>query len=235
MTICKICANKAELLGYLPFDTNNNNVPVIDKSSVTYFKCTNCYCIFCPEMQNWDTNTLSSKVYNEEYIKYDPEYANGVRAKDFGDFIKGLLPLYNGTHLDYGSGAGLLAKELKWNTFSYDPFSQNIAPSGVYRFITMIEVVEHSQDIERTLVQVLKYLDKKRGVIFLSTSLATKDTSISWPYIAPRNGHINIQSKKSMEILCKKYNMFFNSITENVHLVQSSRNNFKDLQRGTRW
>lgn len=232
---CRICDNEANLLGYVPFDTNNNVIEVIDKTPITYFKCSKCYCIFCPEMLNWDKDTLSNKVYNEDYVKYDPDYANGARAKDYCGFIKGLLPTYIGSHLDYGSGAGLLAKELKWNSFSYDPFSQNTAPTDVYSFITMIEVIEHSQDVRRTFSEVLKYLDKKHGVILMSTTLATKDTEITWPYIAPRNGHINIQTQESIKIVAKECGMFFNSITENIHLIQSSRNNFKDLQRGMKW
>lgn len=233
--ICTICAGKLESLGYVPFDKNNADIPIVDVTPIEYVKCSKCYNITCPEMISWSSEKLGATVYNDEYVKYDPDYANGERAKDYGRFIKGLLPAFKDTHLDYGSGAGSLSKELGWKSANYDPFSGTTLPEGIFKFITLIEVVEHSPDVVELFNNVIKYLDKKRGVIMISTCLATKDTDITWPYIAPRNGHINIQTQESMKLIASKHNMFFNSITENIHFIQSTRNNFKDIQRGMRW
>lgn len=227
---CKICGGKTTSLGSIPFDSNNANMPIVDETPVEYTKCTKCYNIVCPEMLSWPPDQLRLKVYNQDYIKYDPDYTTGVRAGDYGKYIKGLLPNYRGRHLDYGSGGGLLSKYLGWNSTNYDPYANNIKPTGLFKFITVIEVIEHSTDLEVTIKDIVQYLDK-RGVIFMSTCLADKDTPISWAYIAPRNGHINIQSVQSMKIIATKYSLFFNSISENIHVLQATRNDFKDLQR----
>lgn len=232
---CHICASPTVSLGTRPFDTNNAAVSIVDETPIEYTKCTKCFNIVAPEMCSWSVADLSATVYNEDYVKYDPDYANGERARDYSRFIKGLLPTFKDTHLDYGSGAGSLSKELGWKSANYDPFSSTTLPEGIFKFITLIEVVEHSPDVIELFNNVIKYLDKKRGVVMISTCLATKDTDITWPYIAPRNGHINIQTQESMKLIASKHNMFFNSITENIHFIQSTRNNFKDIQRGMRW
>lgn len=232
---CHICGSSVVSLGTKPFDTNNAAVPIVDETPIEYTKCTKCFNISSPEMCSWSAAALGATVYNEDYVKYDPDYANGERAKDYGRFIKGLLPTFKDTHLDYGSGAGSLSKEMGWKSANYDPFSSTTLPEGIFKFITLIEVVEHSPNVVELFNNVIKYLDKKRGVIMISTCLATKDTDITWPYIAPRNGHINIQTQESMKLIASKHHMFFNSITENIHFIQSTRNNFKDIQRGMRW
>lgn len=232
---CHICGSSTISIGFVPFGKNFLNVPIVDETPIEYTKCTKCFNITSPEMCSWSAEALSATVYNDDYVKYDPEYANGERAKDYGRFIKGLLPTFKDTHLDYGSGAGLLSKELGWRSVNYDPFSSITLPEGIFKFITLIEVVEHSPNVVELFNNVIKYLDKKRGAIMLSTCLATEGTDINWSYIAPRNGHINIQTQESMKLVASKHHMFFNNIAENIYLIQSTRNNFKDIQRGMRW
>lgn len=231
---CKICGSKLELLGSVPFDKNNADVPIVDTTPMDYYKCTKCYNIICPEIVSWTLDQIGSTIYNEEYIKYDPDYKNGVRAKDYAQFLIKMLGSFKGRHLDYGSGEGLLAKELNWDSTNYDPYSSTDKPIGLFNLITAIEVIEHSSDLDFVIKDMLQYLDK-RGVILFSTTLVDKNTPLSCGYISPRNGHINMQSKESLKVLAIKNNMFFDSIAGNIHLFQSTRNNFKDLQRGMRW
>lgn len=231
---CNICNGDVKLLGTVPFDKNNADIPIVNTMPIEYYKCSKCYNITCPEMIGWTSDQLGAFIYNSKYALYDPDYYSGLRAKDYAKYFKDLLRGFNGKHLDYGSGGGLLSKELGWNSTNYDPFSSTTKPTGLFNLITAIEVVEHSQDLDIVIKDMLQYLDK-RGAILFSTSLSGKAAGIEWSYIAPRNGHINIQSKESLKLLAIKNGMFFDSIAENVHLLQSTRNNFKDLQRGMKW
>ena len=232
--ICKICESLLVSMGSVPFDRNNAGVPIVNLQPIEYFKCPKCFCITSPDMLSWTPAQLEAFVYNDKYVKYDPDYANGERAKDYARFLKELLPNFKGRHLDYGSGQGLLCKELGWESFNYDPFSSTVKPAGIFKFITAVEVFEHSSDLDATIKDMLQYLDK-RGTIYFSTRLATKDSDFSWGYIAPRNGHINIQSKESLKLLATRNNLFFGSLNDGSHLLQSTRNNFKDIQRGMMW
>jgi hypothetical protein len=187
-------------------------------------------------MLAWPIDKFSKLIYNDEYILLDPGY-NGLRAAN----TKGSLDnIFRGTrklptHLDYGSGQGFLTNLLlnnKWKSISYDPFTSPTKPKDKYKLITAIEVVEHSTNIFKTMEDMLSLLNRD-GVILITTKLCEKETPVDWWYICARSGHIGIHSKESMLIVAKKYGLFFTSINEDYHYFQSTRNNFKQLIRGT--
>ena len=230
---CTVCLGELKLLGSIPFDRNNLDIPTTSTRTISYFKCKNCDFICAPEMLSWSVEKLSKEVYNENYSKYDPDYldtrpknyAKSLTSNIMSNFVKKIR------HLDYGSGVGLLSQELvnhKWNSASYDPFSNPSQPSGRFNFITAIEVFEHSTNIDTTIKDI-KLLLENNGVVLFSTLLANETTDIDWWYIMPRNGHISILSEKSMKILATRNNLFFSSLNENVHILQSKRNNKKEV------
>jgi 2-polyprenyl-6-hydroxyphenyl methylase/3-demethylubiquinone-9 3-methyltransferase len=186
-------------------------------------------------MLSWTPEDLGNKVYNDEYIRYDPDYVD-IRPTNYAAWISKLFyPYKKFKHLDYGSGQGVMGSKLNslygWDSTSYDPYSANTTPSGVFKLITAIEVFEHSLDIDKTIKDIKKYLDPRKGVILFSTQLATKKHDISWWYIGARNGHISISSEESLKILAIRNNMFFSSLNEGVHVLQSSRDNLSSLRR----
>lgn len=231
---CKICKDKLESLGTIPFDRNNMGVPVVVNTPTEYFKCIGCHSVSCPSMQDMSPEELGKLVYNEEYIKYDPDYLD-IRPKNYADFISSFFhKKINFRHLDYGSGQGIMGNILKtkgWDSTSYDPYSNNIKPEGKYDLITAIEVFEHSADLDATIEDIKQYMNRN-AVILFSTRLSDKNTDINWWYIGARNGHISIQSAQSMKMLAIKHEFFFSSINEGVHLLQTTRNDFKNLQDG---
>lgn len=228
---CPICGGVCYLMGSVPFDRNNNNIQVIDSTPIEYFKCNVCFCIFAPEMLLWTPEKFAEKVYNAEYVKYDPDYT-GARSKNYSEWIlKYIDPRLTRKikHLDYGSGEGHLSKNLKnhaWNTNFYDPYSSKERPSGKFNFITAIEVVEHSPNIRATIRDMLEMLDDK-GVILFSTQLSDEKTALDWWYIGARNGHVQIQSDKSMKILAKEFGLRFKSVSSNLHLLTKDKPNVK--------
>lgn len=233
---CKICGGENRLLGAVPFDRNNAGVPIVDSTPMEYYQCTVCDAVSCPEMLSWSPNDLGDRVYNSDYVKYDPDYL-GVRPKNNANTLIELFKHKRNkfSHLDYGSGEGILSKELikynKWNSESYDPYSNNTRPVSKYDFITSFEVFEHSLDVDATIKDIKSFL-KRDGVILFSTLFATPNTNIDWWYIGARNGHINILSEKSMKILAIKNNMYINSISQGLHVLQPTRNSLKNLLEG---
>lgn len=230
---CSICEGNTVSLGTIPFDRNNANIEVINTTPMEYVRCTTCNFISCPEMLRWTAADLGAKVYNDNYVKYDPDYLD-LRPKNYAKaFLQ--FPTYctkGIKHLDYGSGAGIMVEELRkyrWDSSCYDPYSSTTRPPGKFNFITAIEVFEHSLNIMDTISDIKKSLDVEKGVVCFSTQLANQNTDISWWYIGARNGHISILSKESMKIVATRHNLFFSSINEGLHLLQSKRSNFRGI------
>ncbi len=236
MKTCIVCEGTLSSLGSVPFDRNNAEVPIVNNTPVEYFRCTNCGAILAPELLTWTPEILGSKIYNADYVKYDPDYLYN-RPYNYSNFFMGLVPYTKYgkfKHLDYGSGMGVMSSILRsklWNSTSYDPYSEGSTtkPSGYFDLITAIEVVEHSLNVEETFKDMLKYL-KPGGIIIFSTQLAKPEYTIDWWYIGARNGHINIQSEKSLKLIAKNCGMYFTSLSDNIHIFQKSRSDYKKLQ-----
>lgn len=231
---CHICNSTTVSLGTVPFDRNNAGVAIINDTPMEYVKCTNCSAVSCPEMLKWTSEDLGQKVYNAEYVKYDPDYM-GTRPKNYAEMLIDITERNNVRkikHLDYGSGQGIMSEELikkKWNSSHYDPYSSPDRPEGTYNFITAIEVFEHALDIDSTILDIKSFLESRKGVILFSTQFADTTTDINWWYIGARNGHINILSEVSMKILATRHGLFFSSLHSGLHLLQYTRNNYREL------
>lgn len=232
---CYICNGVLKSLGTIPFGQNIGTLECTDFTPVEYHKCTKCNFICCLDMLQWDQEQFATKIYNEDYIILDPGYG-GVRAKNVCDFMEYFFrdTRNKPKHLDYGSGEGFLSdllKPKKWSSDNYDPFTSPSKPTGKYKLITAVEVFEHSTNIFRTIEEILSMLDRG-GVILFTTKFGDSTTPIDWWYICARSGHIGILSLDSMLIIAKKYGLFLHSFSEDYHMLQSTRNNFKQLQRG---
>lgn len=228
---CPICSSEYTTSFKVPFSKNVLNIPCEDNREVEYVKCNFCNFIFCPEMSEWN---LGVEVYNDEYVHFDPEYT-GARSKDSAMMMLSVFNSGKGIkHLDYGSGMGKLSTILNnkgWNSTSYDPYSHSIKVEGKFNLITAFEVFEHSCDIDKTISDIKSMLDRE-GVILFSTLLADENTPQDWYYLAPRNGHISLLSKKSLLLLAKKHSLFFGNLNDNVHVLQVSRSSWKGLVNG---
>lgn len=231
--ICSICEGALGSMGHVPFDRNDFGVPLVDTTPMEYFRCSKCLFICCPEMLSWTAAELGTKVYNEDYIKFDPSYLD-ERPRAWGQVLLDSVPaqhLKNIIHLDYGSGQGTmvsLLKPFKWNSTCYDPYSSPVKPAGIFNLITAVEVFEHALNIDETLLDIKSMLSRT-GVILFTTLLSTGKEDIDWWYIAPRNGHISILSVESLKVLAKKHGLFFDSIDTNLHVLQSARSNIKNI------
>jgi SAM-dependent methyltransferase len=196
---------------------------------IYYFLCPQCGFCFAPEMQRWPIERFEEKVYNDDYVKVDPDYIQARPQGNAQSLLQRLPILPAGLrHLDYGGGSGVLSGILKdkgWNSSSYDPFyDKKAAPEqlGKFDFITAYEVFEHVPDVD-VLMQTLSLLLAMDGVIFFSTSVSDghikNNERIGWWYISPRNGHISVFSKQSLIHLSKKYDFQFASDWVGHHIL----------------
>ena len=228
-TCCKICSSTNQvLLGSVNagrVHSKNNKFP-LGKSNhcVEYFFCNDCSFIYSPSWDNKDSNFWNYEIYNESYSTHvDPDFT-GKRSKDIAPIIHSIIKILkkasgknNFQVLDYGSGESLLGKILAKfgiKVDSYDPYSKfSEKPDSVklnsYDLIIAIEVMEHAvSPIE--LVGILQGLSNEDGLILFTTKIRSeKNKDLNWPYIAPRNGHISIFSKKSLRELSSKFNMYY--------------------------
>lgn len=204
---CKICGGEAHFSGLTDFLKCAGGYAFGRSGvSVDWHACENCEFLFTPFFDDWSAQDFARFVYNDDYIKVDPEYL-GVRSQRVFHSLTPLLRDGGARRaLDFGGGAGGLAKLLREQGFdatSYDPFSSPERPSGKFDLITCIEVFEHSPDPAATMAEVASFL-APGGAILLGVSLQPADIATlgpSWWYCAPRNGHCSTYSLKTLALL----------------------------------
>ncbi len=194
---------------------------------ILYALCPNCGFCFAPEMAKWTLAEFEERVYNKDYVLIDPDYVEdrprGSAASLLSAFdnVKGSFK-----HLDYGGGRGLLAKilrESQWDSVSYDPFvdrNTDIKKLGTFDLITAYEVFEHVPDVQ-TLMSDLCSLLSPTGIILFSTVVSDGEIApnkpVKWWYASPRNGHISLFSRNSLEVLARQSGFLFRSFSPGFH------------------
>lgn len=216
---CKICGNRA-----LPFDTvdfnkccSKEDIYLFGFSGirVDYYQCKICGAIFTDYFDAWTTADFARHVYNDDYIQVDREYES-IRPTHFAnDMAKRWGNCRDARILDYGSGAGVFAAEMRRLGFlhieSYDPFSSPERPSGTFDIITCCEVIEHTPSPLATMRDMAGYL-KDDGCIIVTQTLQPSDIDYvraNWWYVAPRNGHICTYNANTMAVLAQSSGFVF--------------------------
>lgn len=228
---CPICEHIAN-----PFDVVDFNKTAVERKGifleksgkpVYYNYCDNCGFLFAPEFQRWSDNDFEKYIYNEDYEKIDPDYLKRRPIANGNFLIKTFKNTQEINHLDFGGGNGLCSEYLKqkgWKSTSYDPYSKKneVNLNEKYNLITAFEVFEHHNNPHKLIEDLLLLLEDD-GIIVFSTLLSDeylkKNQRINWWYVSPRNGHISIFSRKSLNILCEKYKFRFGSFHDGVHIL----------------
>ena len=171
---------------------------------VSYFRCYACGFLFTQFFDTWTPQEFAKFVYNEDYIKVDGEYAGARPMREATAMAQRLAGLSHLRILDYGSGSGLFADQLRSLGFdcvkSYDPFSSPNRPEGQFDVVTCFEVLEHTTSPQRTLSDIRSFLDPKGCVIF-GTGIQPAtigEIRANWWYVAPRNGHVSIYTLNAL-------------------------------------
>jgi SAM-dependent methyltransferase len=235
--ICPVCGGVCSLLDVVDLNKSCEEArgKFLSRSGIPvhYMLCSDCSFCFAPEIMTWPLAKFKEKIYNDEYVLVDPDYvearprANATNLISmFGDRGQTIR------HLDYGGGEGLLVKLLRdsnWQSTSYDPFVNkdvDLEQIGKFDLITAFEVFEHVPNVQELMSNLCSLLTPG-GLVLFSTLLLDGNIyshqRINWWYASPRNGHISLFSKKSLDIIAKQRGFNFGSFSVGLHVF------FKDV------
>jgi len=232
-TACKICGYDSHFIAAADANINCLRMPLPASGElVPYYHCNDCGFIFTPAFDAWTPEQFQRRIYNDDYVRIDPEFASVRPLRQADVLAKILAPLKGRMRiLDYGGGNGVFAAKMNalgFDTVSYDPVYQDeTAPISEERFqlIHCREVIEHAPDPRAFARDILRYLADD-GAVYLSTALQPEDVHrqvLNWWYLAPRNGHISLFSKRSLARLWIDLGMEFGCFNDYVHLASRGK------------
>lgn len=236
-TPCPVCKGASRLFDMLDFNKicgqPGLHVPAPSGVAVYYSVCGDCGFCFAPELLKWSHAEFEQHIYNADYLQVDPEYVS-IRPAAFHQLMRQAFGTHASEfrHLDYGAGNGTLASLLRedgWNSTAYDPFSNpEVNPDTLGRFdlVTAFEVFEHVPDIH-DLMEKLSHLLAEGGMLFFATQLSDGHIQagkrLAWDYAAPRNGHISLYSRASLEYVARQYGFNLASDWHSLHFMYRSK------------
>lgn len=211
---CKICDHLAPFWEACDFSTHCERLRspdlIVEPSgiSVPYYRCGNCGFVFTPFMDAFSDDDFKTRVYNEDYIKFDPGF-EGDRAAYQGKMLVDSFGAEPITLCDYGGGRGHLAAFInttsaRMRAVSWDPYF-DLAERPLARFDMVIsyEAFEHSTNPRASFEDMLSFCDDNR-VLLMTTLCQPPDIEkirTGWWYCAPRNGHISLHTRRSLQWL----------------------------------
>ena len=209
---CKICGGMAALFGVVDFNKHCSapgEPPLLPLCGVPvyYRRCAHCGFLYTDAFDDWSVDDFRNYIYNDEYARLDPEYAQ-KRPQDNASVVQKFWGELRSTHrvLDYGGGNDVLCATLRAQGFttavSYDPIVPQYAerPEGKFDLVTCFETLEHMPDPVAGIGAIVECAAEP-GLIFYSTSLQPSDLhlyGLSWWYVAPRNGHVSMFTPQAL-------------------------------------
>jgi 2-polyprenyl-3-methyl-5-hydroxy-6-metoxy-1,4-benzoquinol methylase len=95
-----------------------------------------------------------------------------------------------------------------------------VPPSGSFDFISAFEVLEHTPEPLATVQEALGLLNE-RGVLLFSTLTidhVPPRGMDNW-YIAPRNGHITLYTRRSLQTMFAGLGYRIHHFNDNLHMA----------------
>ena len=220
-TECRICFGKTSI-----FD----KAQILNKYMVTYY-----YCPHCGFIQTEEPFWL-----NESYSRAIAKSDTGIMSRNLSNVSNLLFFLKNipqkAACLDFGGGHGILTRIMRdygFEFYHYDKYAENLFAAGFegdvngnksYKVVTSFENFEH---FVKPLEEIEKLLSISELLYFTTLLLPSTPFLIrDWWYYAPENGqHISFYSKKTLQYLAQKYNMFFLSNNKDTHILSKNKIN----------
>jgi methyltransferase family protein len=223
---CPVCGGTAALHAELDFGRPPTGGD--DTAPVAYWLCADCGFCFAPEMARWSREELLSRVYNDDYVRHDPDSVE-LRPTENAKLLERLFGAHKGAirHLDYGGGKGLLSRLLRdagWDSTSYDPFFDRgveLRGLGKFSLVTAFEVIAHLPNVNRLMDEIYGLLADEALVLFstvVSDGHIMPGLPLDWWYAAPGKGHISLHSRLSLTMLGAKRGFRFASLSEVAHV-----------------
>jgi Methyltransferase domain len=229
---CKICGTPSSLYGVVDFNKPCSEFGTIHLPlcgvPVYYRRCARCAFLFTDAFDDWSPAQFKRHVYNDDYAIVDPDYA-GTRPRSNADYVTQLWGKFKDRTaiFDYGGGSDVFCAALRAHGFpvavSYDPMVPEHAqlPDRKFELITCFETLEHTPDPATTIERILACAADP-GMIMYSTLVQPADfdqQGMTWWYVAPRNGHISIFSKQSLQLAWNRHGYNTVSLTDNIHFA----------------
>jgi 2-polyprenyl-6-hydroxyphenyl methylase/3-demethylubiquinone-9 3-methyltransferase len=230
---CKVCGDASVLFDVLDFEKTCDDrlyPSGLAAVPVYYRRCQGCGFIFTDFFDDFTPQQWSASLYNDAYYqRVDPAYATQRPANNARGLDHLLRPIKERTiGLDYGGGSGRTCAHLRDMGYRYDtvdPFgARSLTPeyAGRYNFCTAFEVAEHTPDPRGFLRAIVELATPQRLAILVGTQLhdgiVTDATRLSWWYAAPRNGHISLYSRRSMQLLAQQVGLDYVPFSSRTHL-----------------
>jgi SAM-dependent methyltransferase len=233
--VCKVCGGEARPFGAVDFNRSCEEVrgKVLPATGVAvpYRRCARCGLIFTDAFDDWSFADFETHIYNAAYVDIDPDFAAvrpdanaGPVARTFEAAAPGLRVL------DYGGGNGRLAENLRAAGFplaqTYDPFYPDFRtrPAGRFDLVTCFETLEHMPDPKRGAADIASFLEEG-GMLLFSTLIQPDniaEVGMGWPYIGPRNGHVTLHCRASLETLWGLFGLNVASFNDNLHVAYAT-------------
>lgn len=226
---CKVCNDASPLYGVTDFNKNceeaHGTFLPLKGVPIYYHRCNTCGLIFTPAFDDWCHAEYIEHIYNDDYVQVDPEYID-VRAVNNAAMVMNFIKRGHALKcVDYGGGNGRLARALTEcgvDATSWDPMVSDtvIPPPESFDFVSAFEVLEHTPDPVDSVREALGLLNHQ-GVLFFSTltidHLAPRAMD-HW-YIAPRNGHITLYTKRALTTLFGQFDYHVHHFSSGVHMA----------------
>ncbi len=229
---CKICAKDAPLYGVVDFNKSCEELRGLRLPlagiPVYYRRCQSCGFLFTDAFDDWSHADFKAHVYNDDYIKVDPDYME-ARPRGSAGLVQKLFGAHKANRrvLDYGGGNDVLCKELRAAGFpvamTYDPFVPEHAqqPEGKFDLITCFETLEHMPDPLAGISAIVAKLTEP-GLVLFSTLLQPQDfdkLGLQWWYVGPRNGHVSMFGRRALVQAWERHGCRVRSFNDNMHIA----------------
>jgi 2-polyprenyl-6-hydroxyphenyl methylase/3-demethylubiquinone-9 3-methyltransferase len=224
---CKICGGVARLYGVVDLHKGCDRLPT-SGVPIYYRRCAACDFLFSDTFDCWSDEQFRARIYNDDYPEIDLDY-KGPRPHSNADSVVRMWGKYKAEMriLDFGGGNDLFCARLRANGFpvavTYDPMVPAHArrPDRKFDLVTCFETLEHVPDPVASAALMVESVAEP-GFILYSTVVQPADFSnqgLAWWYVAPRNGHISLFSKRALSALWSQHGYKTFSFNDGMHLA----------------
>lgn len=227
---CTVCGMPSPLMGVVDFHKSclerEGKRLSLRGVPIYYRRCPRCGLVFADTMLRWTDRDFARCIYNADYAVVDPDYAE-IRPVGNARWLRQLLgeAAAGVSVIDYGGGNGRCAAELRaagMRAATIDPHVAHAAPEfATADMVTAFEVFEHAVWPQRVLDEMQALMEPDGALIF-STLLQPADfdaLGLGWWYVAPRNGHVSIHSRRSLTELLRSRGLHLASFSDGMHVA----------------